>query len=109
MWKAPLNVNKYEYANTNSVKVKLIGLMGLIATLFMCWGYLRFLSISYTYIIVFGPITLLFILNRLLRHSLQLCYPEFNIKKHERFIARYWRTHKEPSVDIFLPYAGEDL
>lgn len=109
MWKAPLNVNKYEYANTNSVKVKLIGLMGLIATLFMCWGYLRFLSISYTYIIVFGPITVLFILNRLLRHSLQLCYPEFNIKKHERFIARYWRTHKEPSVDIFLPYAGEDF
>lgn len=75
----------------------------------MGYGLWRYIRIESIYIIIFGPIVAIFIGNKLLRFFIQLFYPKFDIGKHELFVDKFWSEHLEPPVDIFLPWAGEDL
>ena len=109
MWKSSLNLDKYLYARTNPYLVKGLGLAGLIATLLMGYGFWIFIQLNPIYIFIFGPIVFIFIFNKILRYILQFFYQKFDIKKHEEFITKFWSENDEPSVSVFLPWAGEDL
>ncbi|MGH7202915.1 MAG: glycosyltransferase, partial [Candidatus Levyibacteriota bacterium] len=109
MWNSSLELDKYQYVRTNPYTVRFIGLLGIAATLFMGFGFWKYIRIDSIYLLVFGPIVSIFLANKLLRFILQLFYPKFDIKKHETFIKTFWSEHTEPSVDVFLPWAGEDL
>lgn len=109
MWKSSLNLDKFEYARTNPYMVKLFGVLGIATTILMAFGFWRFINLDIVYIFLFGPIILIFILNKLMRFTVQLFYQKFDIDKHNKFIVDFWSKNKEPSVDIFLPWAGEDL
>ncbi len=94
----------------NPYLIRFIGLLGIIATLFMGIGLWYYLSLSWVYLLLFGPGIAVFLLNKILRYALQTFYPKFNIQRHEKFIADFWSCRREePSVDVFLPWAGEDL
>lgn len=109
MWKNVKNLDKYQYAKTNPYIVRTIGVLGVLATLLMGYGFLQYLQLSWLYLFFFGPIIFIFITNKLLRYTIQLFYQKFDINKHKQFIQKFWQEHTAPSVDIFLPYAGESI
>ncbi|HSA83621.1 MAG TPA: hypothetical protein VLF20_01925, partial [Patescibacteria group bacterium] len=109
MWKSSLTIDKYRYAKTNPYLVKLIALFGVLSSLLMGYGFWNYLQLSPWYLFFFGPIAAIFVINKTFRYFIQLFYPKFDIKKHEQFVRQFWEKNSEPSVDIFLPWAGEDL
>lgn len=109
MWESDLKLDKYIYVRDNPLLIKTLGLVGLVTTLIMAYGFWKFFHVSIFYLIFFGPIVFIFIVNKVLRYAIQLFYPKFDIERHEEFVSNFWATHEEPSVDIFLPWAGEDL
>jgi cellulose synthase (UDP-forming) len=109
MWKNSLQLDKYQYMRTSPFTIRTIGLMGIIATLSMAYGFSKYIHLDLVYIIFFGPIITIFIINKILRFMVQLFYSPPTIEEHEEFISRYWSVYEEPNVDIFLPWAGEDL
>lgn len=109
MWNSSLKIDKYEYVRTHPYAIKTVAALGIVTSLLMGYGLWQFIQLSPYYMLLFGPIALILVTNKLLRYSLQLFYRRLDPKKHEKFIAKYWTTHKEPKVDVFLPWAGEDL
>ncbi len=109
MWNHDARVDKYLYVRSNAFVIRLLGFLGTGATLLMAIGYSKFIGISPLYLLIFGPVVAIFIFNKLSRYVIQLFYPKFDIAKHNEFIHEYWKTHEKPLVDIFLPWAGEDL
>lgn len=109
MWKSNLDFDKYQYARTNPFNVRFMGFLGVVSTILMAIGFWKYLQLNILYLIIMGPIVLVFVLNKFLRFFLQLFYQKFDIHLHEQFIDNYWNNNKEPAVDIFLPWAGEDL
>lgn len=109
MWNHQLKLDKYLYVRTHPQVIRLIGLAGALASVSMGYGFWQFLQLRLTYIIFFGPLAFILISNKFLRYLLQIFYQGFDISKHERFVRAFWKEHKEPAVDIFLPWAGEDL
>ena len=101
-------VNKYLYIPKNPYYFRLLGVVGVISTLFVSIGLFNYFNLSIWYWIFFGPIAAIFILCRIIRFGNQIFYPKFDITKHELFIKDFWNKNNEPSVDIFLPWAGED-
>lgn len=108
-WQHPLHLDKYQYAKTNPYIVRIVGVLGILATLSMGFGFWRFFQVDLRYLLIFGPVVFIFLLNKTLRYILQLFYQKFDIRKHEAFVKDFWTHNSEPSVDIFLPFAGEDL
>lgn len=102
-------IDKYLYTRVNPLIVKILGVSGITATLLMSYGLWQFISLNTIYLLLFGPIIAIYILNKLLRYSIQIFYPKFDIGKHIAFISSYWRSNDPPSVDVFLPWAGESL
>lgn len=109
MWNSHLKIDIYQYTKTNQFKIKLIGLIGILSTILMAKGFWGYLSLNSLYLIIFGPLILIFLANKFARFFLQLFYQKFDVQAHEEFIRSFWSANKEPSVDIFLPWAGEDL
>lgn len=109
MWSSNLTLDKYQYLRTNPYFIRTIGVLGILTTLLMGYGLYQYVHIEPLYLLVFGPIVLIFIFNKLLRFSIQLFFPKFSIAKHEEFINNYWEKNPEPLVNVFLPWAGEDL
>jgi len=109
MWKSSLVLDIYLYAKTNPYLVKTLAILGIISTILMALGFLNFINLNPLYLIIFGPIIAIFIINKLMRFTLQLFYQGLNIEKHKYFISKFWAENKEPTVNIFLPWAGEDI
>ena len=101
-------INNYLYCVTHAWYIRLLGFVGLSSSILCLYGFTKFLIISPWYLAAFGPFATAFAFNRILRYSLQLGYPKFDIPKHKAFIQAFWKHHAEPSVDVLLPYAGED-
>lgn len=109
MWRSPLYLNKYEYAKTNPFLIRFIAFLGVLSVILVAIGFLNYLKLNLLYALVFGPIIFIFVLNKFLRFFIQLFYQKFDPKLHESFVKKYWNEHDEPAVDVFLPWAGEDL
>lgn len=109
MWKAAPSLDKYEYVRTNPYRIRFIAFLGALATISMCYGFLQFIGIRPLYAFIFGPITAIIVINKFSRFVLQMFYPRFDIPKHEQFVTEFWKNNPEPAVDIFLPWAGEEL
>lgn len=109
MWESDLKLDKYQYVKTNPYLIRTIAVLGILTTLLMGYGLYQYAQIEPIYLFIFGPVIAIFIFNKLLRFFIQLFFPKFDIKKHEEFVNNYWATNPEPSVNVFLPWAGEDL
>ena len=109
MWSDLTKLDKYQYVRTNPYIIRTIAFLGVLATIYMGYGFWNYIHLRPLYLFVFGPIVLVLTLNKLMRFIIQLFYPKFDIKKHEAFIKNFWAQNPEPSVDIFLPYAGEEI
>lgn len=109
MWKDPNNLDKYQYVKTNPYIIRIIGVLGCIAVLLMTYGFINFIQINVYIALIFTPIIAITIINKFIRFAIQIFYPRFDIQRHKQFIKNYWENNPQPKVDIFLPYAGEDL
>src|SRR5689334_23173421 len=101
--------NKYLYVIEDPKPVRFLGLVGVTSTLALTYGLVSYFNLNIWYWIIFAPITFFFLINRLTRYGLQMWFPGFSIAKYEELVSDFWRRNTEPSVDIFLPYCGEDI
>lgn len=102
-------IHPYLYCRTNPYVYRILGLLGLVSTLIMAYGFSRFFNLSIWYWVIFSPIAGIFIFKKVIRFGIQIFYPGFDVQKHKKFIKKFWKENDEPSVDVFLPWAGEDL
>jgi cellulose synthase (UDP-forming) len=102
-------VDKYVYCPENAYYFKLLGFFGSISIILLVYGLTRFFNLSIWYWVIFGPIALATSFNRFTRFTSMMFYPKFDRVKHENLVRSFWQSYKEPSVDVFLPWAGEDI
>ena len=100
---------KYNYIVNNPTAIRLANLFAFVSYIFVIYGFTEFLKISLWYTIIFGPLLFIISYSRLSQYFSNMLYPEFKLEKHFEFISNFWSKNNEPSVDIFLPVAGEDI
>ncbi|MDO8624148.1 MAG: glycosyltransferase [bacterium] len=86
--------------------------------IFYAFGILTWLPIVFTTLAAIGtdpfltwfvaPIIGILTFHYLGSFVLVLFYRQFDLKKHKKLLSHYWKTHTEPSVDVYLPICGED-
>jgi cellulose synthase (UDP-forming) len=100
---------KYNYVIENAWSIRLTHLYALISYIGVIYGFSEFLQINIWYALFFGPLFLIVGLAKFSTHFIAMFYPKFDKNEHIAFVKEYWDNHSAPSVDIFLPLAGEDL
>jgi cellulose synthase (UDP-forming) len=100
---------KYNYIIPNAWTMRLANLFAFISYLGVAYGFVEYIRISFWYALIFGPLMLLVCYTNLSAYFVNIFYPQFTIEKHKAFIKTYWDDKIEPTVDIFLPVAGEDI
>lgn len=110
------NTNKvdkrYLYCIDNPNNIRLANLIGIICLILAGFGFLEFLKLNIFYLLFFSPIVLINLSSNFLGKFINLFYPGFKKETHINFTSNFWNNLDEakvPSVDIFLPIAGEDL
>jgi cellulose synthase (UDP-forming) len=99
----------YKYVRNKEYLIRLLGVLSMIVMLIMTIGYIYFLSTATWYWFVFFPPILLILFNRVPRYFMQSVFKQLSIKKHRGFVNNFWRNNKQPAIDVFLTYAGEDI
>jgi cellulose synthase/poly-beta-1,6-N-acetylglucosamine synthase-like glycosyltransferase len=100
---------KYNYIIENAWGIRLANLFALISYLGVIFGFSEFLQINIWYAVLFGPLFLIIALTKFSSHFMAIFYPKFDKNDHIQFVKKFWENNPAPSVDIFLPLAGEDL
>lgn len=102
--KAPTNKEKYLYSSRNAVFLMAFSVLSFtLVTVSM----FRFLSSNPLLWILMGYL-LLSVAYYIVSFFVNAGTKDFDIKAHKRLVKR-WKPEKYPSVDIFLPTAGEDV
>ncbi len=103
---------KYFYAldGQDAGRVRLVGVLGVIATLFILLGYIQFLHISALLATLFAPILVIILAYHLAQYLLLVFYPGFDADRHRQRVRDFWNLKKNvPKVAVFIPAAGESL
>ncbi|MBC7471784.1 MAG: glycosyltransferase [candidate division SR1 bacterium] len=100
---------KYNYVIENAWGVRLAHLFALIGYLGVIYGFSEFIQINIWYALFFGPLFFAIAFAKFTNHFMAMFYPKFDKEEHQKFVNDFWDNNSAPSVDIFLPLAGEDL
>ena len=100
---------RYNYAVSNPWPIRLGNLFGILALLASTFGYVQFLGLNWFYLAFFGPIILINVLSNFFTKAINLFFPKFDKDEHQTFVREFWMDNKEPTVDVFLPIAGESI
>jgi cellulose synthase (UDP-forming) len=100
---------KYNYIIKDPWSVRLTNIFGFFAFLCAIYGYGTFLTMNLWYLLIFTPFFLVLFVSKLFKYVVDSFYPEFKLKEHQEFINKFWMENPEPTVDIFLPVAGESI
>lgn len=109
IWGSDTMPDIYKYVRNNQWGIRLLGWLYLVTFSLVIVGYVKFLNISSWYWVFFSLPMFIMLLNRLPRYIYQTKYRQLSREKHERFISAFWKNNDIPDVDVFLPYAGEDI
>lgn len=100
----------YSLGGRDASRVKLVGLLGIISTLFIIFGYWQFIHISFYIAIAFSPVILVILLYHLSQFGVLLFYPGFDADRHKQKVHDFWQQENYlPKVAVFIPAAGEDV
>src|SRR3989344_6632485 len=106
----PEKLNKYLYIEkTPTWLVRAIYLFGIVSWLLVVFGFTGLVVIEPFYRWVIAPIIVFFTIYHIASFGLNLFYQQFDLKKHHSLIEKFWISHIEPTIDIFLPICGEDV
>lgn len=100
---------KYNYVIENAWSVRLAHIFALVAYIGVIYGFSEFIQINIWYALFFGPLFFIIAFAKFTNHFMAMFYPKFDKDEHLKFVKDFWDNHSAPSVDIFLPLAGEDL
>lgn len=104
-----LNIwNKYLYTGEHQ-SISLNYLLGLISLTLLVIGYWKFFELNLYINLVFLPIAVIVLINKLITLVFGIIYPDFNLSRHKKFCKEFNQKIKPPSVDVFLPIAGESI
>ncbi len=84
--------DKYAYIIESPWKVYLLYIVGIVAWLMTAYGYTIFFQIEPLYGYILGPIILIYSAYYLINYGLNFFYKKFDVKKHDTFIAKYWKS-----------------
>jgi cellulose synthase (UDP-forming) len=90
--------------------VRVVGLLGVISTVLITYGYYRFVKINWLILVVLSIPYVVIVAYWFINYLLQLFYPGFDLEKHKTLVKNYWGdSHKSstPQVTVFIPAAGE--
>ena len=106
----PEKLNKYLYIKrTPTWLVRSVYAFGIASWILVVYGFSRAIAVDPFYQWFVMPLLAFFALYHFTSFGLNLFYRQFDLKKHDALIKRYWLGRSEPSVDIFLPICGEEL
>jgi len=101
---------KYFYAldGPDAGRVRFVGVLGIIATLFITLGYFQFVHISIVLSVLFAPVLVIILAYHFIQYLLLVAYPGFDADRHRQRVKDFWATkQKYPTVAVFVPAAGE--
>ncbi len=101
---------KYYYTNFSTLFVKILNIIGLLASLLMLYGLILLCIRNTVYYFLFTPIIIVFLFYYATHYFLNLFYKSFKRQNHQEWIKEYWLKKKDiPLVDIYIPYCGEGI
>jgi cellulose synthase (UDP-forming) len=100
---------KYSYVGEKVSWFKLLYVIGIGSWIFLAINYVYLFNHSVWYWIFFGPVVGVLILSTIISKIIHLHYYPFDLKHHRDLIHRVHRQKFFPTIDVFLPVAGEPL
>lgn len=97
----------YKYISHNIWLPRLLAAFGLFSAITLTIGFLRHFNLNILYALIWGVPVFFVVVDKLIRYSVMLFSPKFDIKKHEAKITAFAKAKDKPQVDVFLPVAGE--
>jgi cellulose synthase (UDP-forming) len=99
---------RYNYIVKNPTKLRVVYFFTFIAWIFSLIGLIKFFDLSPWYWIFFAPFFLPQVISRTVTYLTSSFFPGFVLKDHEKLKSKYWSVN-HPTVDVFLPIAGESV
>ena len=106
--KTTSNDYRYNYIIDNPARIRVLYLITLVSWGFAMVGLAKFFNLSIFYWIFLLPIFLPSLYSRTISYFTNVFYPGFNLQEHEKKKQEFWAKN-HPTVDVFLPIAGEDI
>ena len=106
--KTNANDYRYNYIINNPARIRVLYLITLISWGFAMVGLGKFFDLSIWYWFILLPIFLPSLYSRTVSYFVNVFYPGFNLQEHEKKKTEFW-ANNHPTVDVFLPIAGEDV
>ncbi|HSX31760.1 MAG TPA: glycosyltransferase, partial [Candidatus Saccharimonadales bacterium] len=105
---------KYAYAldGDDARKVKAVGILGFVSTVFILFGYVQFVHISVYIALSFVPVIVIILLYHFIQYGLLVFYPGFDAERHRQRVDDFWQQHQDKivrRVAVFIPAAGESV
>lgn len=99
---------RYDYVTKNPMAYRILYFVTFIAWILSAIGLLKFFDLSLWYWIFMAPLFVPVLYSRSLTYFINIFYPGFSLEDHEAKKEKFWKDNN-PSVDIFLPIAGEPV
>jgi cellulose synthase (UDP-forming) len=100
---------KYSYIGERISWFKALYVIGIFSWIFLSLNYVYLFNHSVWYWVVFGPIVGVLILSTIISKIIHLHYTPFDMKHHTQLVERVHKQNFYPTIDVFLPVAGEPL
>jgi cellulose synthase/poly-beta-1,6-N-acetylglucosamine synthase-like glycosyltransferase len=106
----PRKLNKYLYIQkTPTWFVRGFYALGLLTWFPVAYGFFQAIQFDLFFRWVVWPVMIFLTIYYVFNYGLSLVYKKFDTKKHELLVRSFWKSKREPSVDVFLPICGEDM
>lgn len=106
---APTDLEKKSYSLKHTWLLKFLFVCEILVMTQLYFGHISFFQNSLLYwVFLFGLATFMYTY-RMVSVFINLQYKEFNFKKHNNFVQKFWQQNTQKlKIDIFLPICGED-
>lgn len=101
---APTKREKYSYVKSNHVFLLVVSVISSVFIGLSMYGFIH-LNTSLWFLFPYFILTILYSLTSLIVNA---TLSSFDLSKHKKLVKK-WRPREKPSVDIFLPNAGEPI
>ncbi len=99
---------RYNYVIRRPAMYRVLYLITLISWILAAIGLLKFFDLSIWYWVFMAPLFIPVLYSRTFTYFINIFYTGFSVKEHDEKKDKFWKENN-PSVDVFLPIAGEPV
>jgi cellulose synthase (UDP-forming) len=103
--------DKYAYVIKQPNIIRMVYLLAFLTWIFVIIGMVKFFNLNLLYWFIFFPLFLPMIVSKMITYIVSVFYPKFDLKEHKKKVKQFFKDNEgtPPSVDVFLPIAGESI